>query len=187
MKRYIRCKTRDVAFQFRMGAGFAGTVNRTHPANIEAALQNPTTPATAFGQAVIASNDATNSVRAFGAGDAGVTIAYGVTVRPFPSQAPAGATNAQQGLGAAVPSATGPIDVLRDGYIMVQLNPGQASPFKGQAVMVQTAVTQVVAGNTLKQGMFMTEATVAVATLDGRYSYNGPADANGIVEVVCNG
>ena len=30
-----RQKTRDVAFTFRMGAGFAGDVNRTHPASIE--------------------------------------------------------------------------------------------------------------------------------------------------------
>jgi hypothetical protein len=27
-------KVRDVAFTYRMGAGFAGTVNRSHPASI---------------------------------------------------------------------------------------------------------------------------------------------------------
>lgn len=187
MKKITRCKFRDVAFQFRMGAGFAGDVNRTHPASIEPCLQNILTPATAYGQAVLADvAGGTNTVRAFGAGDAAATLAYGVTVRPFPSQAAAGSTNAQMGLGAAAMPATGPIDVLRSGYILAQLNPGQASPTKGQAVMVQTAATQIVGGNTLTQGMFMTAATVAVATLDGRYTYNGPADANGIVEIAFN-
>lgn len=189
MKKYIRAKARDVAFAFRMGAGFAGDVNRTHPANIEPALQNATTPVPLYGMPVLADTaGATDTVRPFAAGDAAVTIAYGVAVRPFPQQQAVAATQfGAAALGASAPPGAGnEIDVLRAGYVMAQLNPGQANPTKGQAVLVQTAVTQVVAGNTLTQGQFMTAATVACATLDGRFTYNGPADANGVVEIAFN-
>ena len=185
MKKYIRAKVRDVAYGFRMGAGFPGDVNRTHPANIEPCLQSATLPATLYGQAVL--TDAANGVRPFGAGDAAVTLAYGVTVRPFPQQALTAGAFGAAALGAAVPPGSGnEIDVLRAGYIMAQLNPGQASPIKGQAVLVQTAVTGVTGGNLLTQGNFMTAATVACATLDGRFTYNGPADPNGVVEIAFN-
>ena len=42
-----------MAFQFRMGAGFFGDVNRTHPFTVEPGLMDPTNPPTAYGQAVV--------------------------------------------------------------------------------------------------------------------------------------
>ena len=187
MAKRIRAAFRDVAFTYRMGAGFAGDVNRTHPVSIEPALNCVATPCTLYGQGVLYDTaGATNTYRPFAAGDAGVTIVNGAVVRPFPLQAPAGSTNAQQGLTSAanqpaVPTA-GPIDVMTDGYIMGQLNPGQANPTKGQFAMIQTAVTGITGGNNLVQGQWMTAATVAVATL-ANARYNGPADANGVVEI----
>jgi hypothetical protein len=176
---------RDVAIQFRMQAGFAGDVNRTHPASIEPALLNATTPPTAFGQAVLADTAGpTNTVRMLGSGDASVTDIYGITVRPFPVQASStpgnyGATGtASAPFGTAGPPALFPVDVLRAGYIMVQLNPTQASPTKGATVYVRTGATS---GNNI-QGGFETTASTS-ATLSSRYTYNGPADASGNVEI----
>lgn len=176
---------RDAAFPFRMGAGFPGDVNRTHPASIEACLMNSSTPPTAFGQAVLADvSGATNSVRPLSTGDGSVTDLYGITVRPFPTQAASapgnygqtGTASAPYGTGA--PSSSFPVDVLRTGYIMVQLNPGQASPVKGGTVYVRTGAS---GGNNI-QGGFETAASTS-ATLSNRYTYNGPADANGNVEI----
>lgn len=180
----VAAAVRDAAFQFRMGAGYPGDVNRTHPASISPELQCVLTPSTAYGQAVVADTaGATNTVRPFGAGDAALTVLWGITVRPFPTQQAASASlGAPASFGAATPPATGPIDVLRAGYIMVQLNPGQASPKKGDAVLVQTQATV----STSLQGGFMTAATYTCATLDARYKYNGPADSSGVVEVCCN-
>lgn len=180
----VAAAVRDAAFTFRMGAGFPGDVNRTHPANIEPCLQCVATPATAYGQAVLADTAGnTNTVRPFAASDSAVTLAYGISVRPYPAQqATSASLGAPAAFGAATPPATGVIDVLRAGYIMVQLNPGQASPTKGDAVLVQTQATV----STSLQGGFMTAATYTSATLDGRFTYNGPADSAGVVEVCCN-
>jgi len=178
----VRIKFRDVAFPYRMGAGFPGDVNRAHPFSVEPCLQNATTPATLYGQAVLADTvGATNTVRMFGAGDSSVTDMYGVTVRPFPLQAATapGSFGQQQLSDVTTPPGSGfPIDVLRMGYIMVKLNTGQTSPTKGATVYVRTAATS---GNNV-QGGFETAASTS-ATLSSRYTYNGPADANGNVEI----
>ena len=39
-----------VAFPFRMGAGFAGDVNRTHPATIEPNVNDTVNPLSFFGR-----------------------------------------------------------------------------------------------------------------------------------------
>ena len=50
---YTRDAFDALAFQFRMGAGFFGDVNRTHPFWVEPGLMDPTSPPTAYGQAVV--------------------------------------------------------------------------------------------------------------------------------------
>ena len=184
MKQLTRCKTRDAAFPFRMGAGFPGDVNRTHPAEIEAALISVATPPTAYGQAVKVA--AGNSVRPFAVADASDAvddIAFGATVRPYPMQ-PSTATNyGATAFGAATPPVSGVIDVARSALILVQLNTGVAAPVKGGRVYLWCAAT---AGNHI-QGGYETEFSAGnTVRLDGRFTYNGPADASGVVELSCN-
>ena len=181
--RGVRARVRDAAFAYRMGAGFAGDGNTTHPAWIDPALQSATAPATAYGQAVVADiAGATTTIRPLVAGDQTLTDIWGITVRPYPIQPAVAAGNyGAQGIGAATPPAAGQIDVLRQGRIMVQLNPGQPSPTKGAPVYVRTTATS---GNNIQGGFEVTLNGTTQANLNpGRYSYNGPADANGIVEI----
>ena len=172
--------TAQMAFQYRMPAGFAGDVNRTHPFSVEPCMQHPTTPATAFGQAVLV-DTATNAVRPLVAADSTATEIYGITVRPFPFQQAAAAGPYGQQLftdATPVPGAGNTIDVLRWGYIMVQLNPAQTQPKKGGAVFVRAAATS---GNNI-QGGFESAASTS-ASLSARYTYNGPGDANLVCEI----
>ena len=184
MKQVIRFKTRDVAFQFRMGAGFAGDVNRTHPAEIEPALIRAATPPTAYGQIVVVGTG--NAVRPLAVADASDAVEltpFGMTVRPYPAQQSSASNYGAAALGASTPPTTGTIDVCRAGLVLAQLNAGVTAPVKGGRVYVWCAAT---AGDHI-QGGLETEASAGnTVELDSRYTYNGPADASGIVEVSCN-
>lgn len=172
-------RTHDIAIAFRMNAGFAGDVNRSHPVSIEPCLIDSVNPPTGFGQGVIADAAAPNGVRIPAVGDSGVTIIYGITVRPFPFQQSVtavafGATT----IGGEAPAATGPIDVMRSGYIMVPFQ-GAAAATKGGAVKMC-----VVAGTGYKVGFFSTDTVSGTfASLAGNYTFNGPADSAGNVEL----
>lgn len=184
--RCIRAMVRDVAFTFRMGSGFPGDINRTHPVSVEPALQNVLTPATAYGQPVVADTaGATNTVRRLGAGDGALVDIYGVTVRPFPTQdTGTSAAFGSSAIGAATPPATGEIDVMRSGYIMVQTNIGFNACTKGSPVFVWIAAT---AGAHI-QGQYeaATQGGNTAALAAAKYSFNGPPDANGVVEIAVN-
>jgi len=183
----MRAKVRDVAFGFRMGAGFAGDINRSHPVNVEPCQQSATAPATAYGQAVVADTiGATNTIRPIVAADQAITTIYGVTTRPFPQQqSTSSVAYAASPFGAGTPPGAGEvIDVVRAGYIMVQLNTGEPSPTKGAPVYVCAEATN---GNHVQGGFEVTaRGAVTQVILDSRYTYNGPADADGVVELCCN-
>lgn len=177
-----RSHVRDVAFQFRMGAGFPGDVNRTHPASIEPTLIDSadSLPPTAYGQAVLLAT-ANKGVRPYAGGD-NATKPYGVTVRPYPTQQSTGGMSSS--LGSATPPTSGVIDVLRSGYIMVQIPTTDAAPVKGGAVFVRIA-----AGTASDPvGGFKSQADAAntVALDTTMCQFNGPADANGNVELMFN-
>lgn len=169
-----RARTCDVAFQYRMGAGFAGDVNRTHPFSVEACLIDPAGPPTFYGQAVTPGAD--NTVRAVADGDHDLTKIYGVVVRPYPTQQSTGGMSAS--LGAATPPVTGIVDVLRFGYVMVPL---VGTPDKGGDVYVWA---DAAAGDELP-GQFTTTTTAGstIGPLTGSSSFNGPADTDQIGEV----
>jgi len=172
-----------VAYTYRMPAGFAGDVNRTHPAAVEPALTCVATPPTKYGQIVVV-DTATNSVRPLAAGDqsdATLLTPWGVTVRPFPTQQTAGGMTST--IGAATPPVTGGIDVLRSGYIMGQLNANVAAATKGGTVYVWCAATS---GDHVQGGYETAFSAGNTVTLDARYKYNGPADSTGIVEISAN-
>jgi hypothetical protein len=170
------------AFTFRMGAGFPGAVNRSHPCNIEPALIDTTSgaPPTFYGQAVVADAAAPNGVRVPKTGDTAALI-YGVTVRPFPTQqASATSLNAAYG-NIAPPNPAQPIDILKSGYIIVTLQ-GAAPTFKGTPVNVCTiAGTGYVAG-----GFSADTVSGTFVTLDSKSYFNGPEDASNIVELAFN-
>lgn len=180
-----RQRTCDDAITYRMRAGFPGDVNRTHPASIEPTLIDASAPPTLYGEPVLV-DATTQGVRppAAGDGSASTVTFYGVTVRPYPIQQQA-ATNygATGALGAAVaPPTSGEIDVLRSGYIMSQLNSGAGAAVKGAQVYVWCAATTT--GHI--QGQLETAASSTnTAPITGA-TFNGGADANGVVEICFN-
>lgn len=173
-----RFRTCDTAFTFRMGAGFAGEVNRGHPASILPCLIDPTNPVTLAGVPVLAVA-ASNGVRPFGAADGAITDAYGVSVRPFPYQQATTANNyGAVAYGASALASLQPIDILRAGYIMVPVN---GAVTKGAAVFVWVAAS---AGAHVQGGFEAAAAggnTASLAT--PKFQWNGPADSAGIAEL----
>ena len=182
MKQTNRMKTRDVAFTFRMGAGFPGDVNRSHPMTIEPALIDANAPITAFGQPCLV-DPTTQGVRPFAAADQSNTIAagYGISVRPYPFQQSSASNYGAATLGAGSPPTTGVVDVLRSGYIMAFLNAG-GSPVKGGSVYVWAAVST---GSHVLGGI---EASYSAGNTTQllNATFNGTPDASGNVEVAFN-
>jgi hypothetical protein len=175
-------KTRDVAFQFRMGAGFAGTVNTSHPANIRGFLKDSTNPPTFFGQAVKI-NPATNAVRAIIAGDSAATDIDGVIVRPFPFL-PVFPPNTPYGGQTTFGTSTlpdGAVDVLLSGFIMV---PVVGAPSNGSAADVWFAAT---AAPHVQSGFEATHTGGSSFTITwNKTHFASPADSNGVAELAFN-
>ena len=177
-----RARTHDVAFTYRMGAGFAGDVNRTHPASIVAGLQDSTTPVRKYGEAAII-DTATNAYRGIEVGDASDTaFVYidGVLVRDYPVQAAtsAGSFGQQTLSDSTTPPQTGVINVVEDGHVMVKVR-GTGTITKDGKVFIFCAVDE--AGHV--QGGFEV-AEIAGKTVEvGNARFNGPADSNGITEL----
>lgn len=177
----IRAKTKDVAFLYRMGAGNPGDVNRTHPASIEPTLQHATTPVVGYGHACVI-DTTTQTVRRVAAGDTAITDVYGFSVRPFPAQSSGGGAYGAESLGAAVPPATGPLDVLRSGYIMAQLPAGAAAAKKGGQVFIWVAADS----GAHKQGGVEVAASAGNTAALSKATFNGTQDSNGVVEIIYN-
>ena len=176
-----RMKTNDVAFAFRMGAGFPGDVNRTHPASIEPCLIDANAAPTAYGQAVLV-DASTQGVRPFTTGDQSDTVAagYGITVRPYPYQQSSASNYGATAIGAGTPPTAGACDVLRSGYIMGKLNAGTA--VKGAPVYVWA----VASTGAHVQGGFEAAYSSTNTTKLLNATFNGSADAAGNVEIVFN-
>jgi hypothetical protein len=179
-----RQRTHDVAFTFRMGAGFTGDVNRSHPASIEPALCDPTNPPPAYGTALLAVAGS-QGVRGMLASDTAVTAIYGVGVRPYP-QSPNTQTTfgsqSTQPFGTPPPTPNQPIDVLRSGYIMTKVS-GSVAVAKGGAVFVWIAAS---AGSHVQGGFEASTTAGSTIALDSKTTWNGSADANGIAELAFN-
>lgn len=168
--------THDAAFPFRMGAGFPGDVNRTHPASIVQGLQDGTTPVRRYGDPVLYG---TNTIRGFVADDTAVTRLKGVLVRPYPTQQTSGGMSAS--IGAATPPGANNVqDYIEDGFVMVKVdNIGAGSPTKGSAVFVWCAAS---AGNDV-QGGFRAAASAGNTAAIANAEFMGPPDASGVCEI----
>lgn len=163
------------SFQFRMGAGFPGDVNRSHPASIEAGLADGSTPPAYFGDAAVYST--TGTVRAVTVGDSSIA---GITVRPFPVQAGSATNYGQTAYGVGSPVAGTPVDVLKYGYGIVKVNSNASGIVKGSPVYVWSAASS----GSHVQGQFEgTNPSGSGFQVSGAY-FNGPADANGYAEIV---
>jgi len=164
-----------VSILSRMSVGVAGDVSRPS-ATVESMLIDSGTPITAFGQFC---KLVSGKVRpATLAGD--VSILAGLTVRPYPSP---NQSLAAQGLGAGTPAASGIIDVMRRGYMTVVAK-GAGAVTKGAAVYLCTT-----AGGVYALGDIVASATPgsgSAGTAIPGASFQGPADANGNVEIAYN-
>ena len=183
------CKVRDVAFAFRMGAGFAGAVNTSHPANIRGFLKDATNPPTFFGQPVMI-NASANSVRAVLDTDrtGGATDVFGVVVRPYPFLGSTAPTNAYAGTGSqsSLPWGgnqlpDGAVDVLLMGNIMVYVN---GTPSNGSVAYIWTANNT--SPHTLGGWEASNPATSGFAITWDKTQFGSPPDASGIAELRFN-
>jgi hypothetical protein len=181
----VRAKTQDISFTYRMGAGFPGDVNRTHPAAIEATLLLAADPDFfAFGQmGILSANNSFQPITTAQASDSVVLLPWGALVRSFPAQAQNAGSFGADPIGGAIPPITGVVDVLRNGLIMAKLNAGVAAPKKGSPVYLWAAATS---GNHVLGGYETAASAGNTVKLDPRYVYNGPPDANGVVEIAVN-
>lgn len=175
----VRSRTRDVAFQFRMGAGFPGDINRTHPFSVLPGLMNETDPIRRYGEPAIAVHGADGiTYRGFKAGDTRVVV-DGILVRSYPVQQMA-TTGINSPIGAAAAPTSGVIDVLEDGFMIVKCEDFAANPPSRSAlVTVRIAAT---AGNKI-QGGFHAAADAANTLTITNARWNGTADANGYAEL----
>lgn len=167
-----------VAYLKRMPAGIPGAPTRNEHSTIEPQVITPAGSAgvslTSYGQA--GQIDATTGqFRMIAAAD---TDAYGVLVRPYPTQN----VNSTDGLGVATPPAQGPCNVLVRGYMMVKLS-GAAAAKKGGTVYVWYSAS---AGAHV-QGNFEAAASGGnTLALPDKWYFTGPADAAGNVEIAVN-
>lgn len=176
---FARARTTDISFTYRMGAGFPGDVNRTHPASILPGLMDTANPIRLYGDPCVI-NNAANTYRGLLVGDqATVTSIAGLLVRPYPVQQTSGGMSSA--IGAATPP-VGPaaVDILEDGYAMVKCNNFAANaPALGTAVYVWCAAS---AGNHVLGG-FEAAATGGSTILLTNAQWMSPADATGIAEI----
>lgn len=173
----VRAHTQDISYGFRMPTGFPGDPNRTHPFSILPGLVNATTPPRLFGDPVLI-DTATNSYRGLTAADQSDATAInidGIVVRPYPTQQTSGGLTATIGGGA--PATNQPVDILREGYIMVKVNSG--TPTKKGAVYVWCAASS---GNHVLGG-FETVFSAGNTVLVKNAFFNGPPGTDGVTEM----
>lgn len=179
-----------VAFPYRMGAGFAGSLVRTHPASIMPALADSVSPPTEYGIPVVV-NPTTNGVRPIGPGDysagntAGFIRALGFVTRVFPFQQAAATNYGAAAFGGAVPPSNQPVDVMTLGTMMVQVPVGQAVAKDGQAYVWAAASTGTgnrANGDHVQGGVESVATSGSTVPLQG-VRFNGPPDANGMCEL----
>lgn len=161
-----------VSYTTRMPIGFIGRISRENNLLVEAAPVNQANPPLSYGVFVKLVSGLLNPIAASDA----ASVIWGVLVSPFPAQSSSNA------FGGATPYAGGIADVLRRGYIVVALTGGTA--VKGAQVYVVTT-----AGTGFPVGSIVTSASPgasAVAVAVPNTTFEGPADANGNVEIAYN-
>lgn len=174
------------AFTFRAGAGFPGEITRQENSISEPVVLNAATPPLLYGIPMVVdqTGGAAGQVRPMVAGDVGLSNFYGVLVRTFPSSQASATNFGNTPLGGAgVPPSSGPASLVISGYIAVQVPAGSALANKNGLVFVWTAAST----GAHVQGGFETAASGGnTAAITGTTHFNGPQDANGVIELVFN-
>lgn len=175
----------NMAFQFRMGNGVIGSVNRFHPSTIVPQPIDPTNPPS-IGLGVVV-DGTSNKVRGILSGDSALVDLWGILVRPYPVQQGNSASPnfvGAVGFGTIQPVSQqfGVWDVLRSGYIIV---PVVGAPVLGGTVNVWYAA----ASGAHVQGGFEAGSTggstFAISGND-KTQFNSGADAFGAAEIGFN-
>jgi hypothetical protein len=170
-----------VAFTLRMPVGWPGYVNRALHATVQTEMIDPAAPPTSYGVMLIM-DAATGTVRPATATDTAAGFA-GFYVRPWPTQGGGITTGpVNDPLGGATPHNSGPCDVLKRGYMIVQLNSASPAVVKGQPVGVFIGTPS--AGN--PAGGVSGAAVDATHLAVPNSFFMGPADANGMTEISYN-
>lgn len=162
------------AYTYRMPAGFAGDLQRAEVATIETQQIDATTPPTAFGVAVKLVSGKIQPINL--AGDTAALV-VGVNLRPYPIQG-----NGTDPLGTSTPPTSGVTDILRRGYVNVQLN-GTTAAAKGGTVYVRVANAS--AGKPIGGFEAASDTTNTIA-LPSNWYFTGPADSYGVTEIAVN-
>ena len=102
-------------------------------------------------------------------------------MRPYPFQQSSGSNYGSAAFGNSTPPANGVMDVLRWGYMMVQLPSGETA-VKGGAVYVWCAAAS---GVHVQGGVESAASAGNTAALANAF-FNGAPDANGYVEIAFN-
>lgn len=115
------------AFTYRMPAGIAGALTRTEHATVEPGIMDASAPFSAYG---LPAKLSSGKYVPFSGSEA-ATALEGLLVRPFPT---AVGSATVQSLGTSTPNQTGEVcDILKRGYMTVQLNGGATVAKGGQA------------------------------------------------------
>lgn len=166
------------AFLYRMPSGVPGAISRTNLALIiETAILLSGSAPSAYGLPV-AVDPTTGHVRAITTGDTAASV-YGFMVRPYPTQ---GGDGQSTGIGSSPPPTSGPVDVLKLGYMSVYVSRGTAA--KNGTVYVRVAANATYPNSPVGGIEAAADGTNTVA-LTNCY-FTGAADANGNCEIAFN-
>lgn len=133
------------AILYHMPSGFVGDITRMEFSKVEGQMLDTASSSTyvpaAYGLPVKLTS---GLVRALTTGDAGTAV-YGWLVRPYPTSGAGLSTSGQsstgQGLNSGLPPTSGPVDVMKSGYMSVKLANGTA--VRGAAVWTVLATGSV--------------------------------------------
>lgn len=162
------------AYTFRMPAGFAGDLQRAEIATIETQQINSAAPPTVFGVAVKLVGGLVTPIN--NSADTAALV-YGINLRAYPIQG-----NGSDPLGTSTPPTSGVVDVLKRGYVNVNLG-GTTAAAKGGLVYVRVATPS--AGKPLGGFEAAADSTNTVV-LPGNTYFTGPADAYNVTEIAFN-
>ncbi|WP_175788118.1 structural cement protein Gp24 [Burkholderia cenocepacia] len=158
------------AILYRMPSGIPGDISRQSQATVETGFFDSTNPFSAYG---LFGKVVSGKFVPIGAGDV-ATAVYGLLVRPFPTQ------SSQDPVGTSTPPTKGPADILRRGYMTVQLNAGVAA-LNGQ---VYVRVAAAAAGKPIGGIEAAADGTNTIAIAGA--TFMAAADAAGNVEIAYN-
>lgn len=163
----------NTVFKLQMPFPAPGTVSRPNVQTIEPQIQSATAPVTAFGVPV---KMVAGRATAIAAADA-ATVVYGFSVRVWPGQ---DYTFAPSFGNATPPGAGFPLDILKRGYIMVQVNAGVPAA-QGPVYM---RVANPSAGKPIGGIEAVADSTNTVI-IAGAY-FNTLVDENSVAEIAYN-